>query len=167
MHLCPAMHGTAKLVNPAKNHRRVDQKFKRDLRLCTLCKVVRLMKMVNRTMYSKFELFESWGRAKTALIFPNTSWSGLHCLSIIVDDDQEHHVGEGLRLSAVFPAVADQSNMGAESSTALPTLVSFLSRCQGDRFGFVQLTLPLSPCYPVLLAEDRAFVDFAIPGRPV
>jgi len=74
-------------------------------------------------------------------------------------------VGEGL--GAVFPAVADQSNMGAEDSAAFWTLVSFLSRCQGDRFGFVQLMLPLSPCYPVLLAEDGAFVDFATPGRPV
>ena len=42
-----------------------------------------------------------------------------------VDDDQEHHVGEGL--GAVLPAVADQSNTGA-----FP--VSFLSKCQGDRF---------------------------------
>ena len=86
-------------------------------------------------------------------------------MSIIVDDDQEHHVGEGL--SAVFPAVADQSNMGVEGSATFWTLVSFLSSCQGDCFGFVQLTLPLSPCYPVLLAEDSAFVDFATLGRPV
>ena len=43
----------------------------------------------------------------------------------VVDDDQEHHVGEGL--GAVLPAVADQSFTGAFS-------VSFLSKCQGDRF---------------------------------
>ena len=74
-------------------------------------------------------------------------------------------MGEGL--GAVFPAVADQSNMGVEGSAAFWTLVRFLSRCQGGRFGFVQLMLPLSPCYPVLLTEDSAFVDFATPGRPV
>ena len=33
----------------------------------------------------------------------------------VVDDDQEHHVGEGL--GAVFPAVADQSNTGAFPDT--------------------------------------------------
>ena len=43
----------------------------------------------------------------------------------VVDDDQEHHVGEGL--GAVLPAVADQSNTGA-----FP--VSFLSKCQRDCF---------------------------------
>ena len=47
---------------------------KRGLKLCTLGKVVKLMKMVNRTMYPKFEQFESRGRAKTALIFPNTMY---------------------------------------------------------------------------------------------
>ena len=74
-------------------------------------------------------------------------------------------MGEGL--GAVFPAVADQSNMGTEGSAAFRTLVSFLSRCQGDRFGIVQLTLPLSPRYSVLLTEDSGFVDFATPGRTV
>ena len=33
----------------------------------------------------------------------------------VVDDDQEHHVGEGL--GAVFPAGADQSNTGAFPGT--------------------------------------------------
>ena len=56
------------------------------------------------------------------------------CSSIVVDDDQEHHVGEGL--GGVFPAVADQSNTGAEGSVTFRTVVRFLSRCQGDRFGF-------------------------------
>ena len=87
------------------------------------------------------------------------------CSSIVVDDDQEHHVGEGL--GGVFPAVADQSNTGAEGSVAFRTLVRFLSRCQGDRFGFAQLVLPLSPCYPALLEKGSAFVDFATPGRSV
>jgi len=82
---------------------------------------------------------------------------------VVVDDDQEHHVGEGL--GVVFPAVAHRSNTGARDSAAFRTLVSFLSRCQRDRFGFAPLTLPLSPCYPVLLKEDGAFVDFARPGR--
>ena len=45
----------------------------------------------------------------------------------VVDDDQEHHVGEGL--STEFPAVADQSN-----TVHSWTLVSFLSRCRGDHF---------------------------------
>ena len=141
-------------------------KKKTGLKLCTLGKVVKLMKMVNSTMYPKFEQFESRGRAKTALIFPNKMYKLIRVtLFICHNDDQEHHIGEGL--GAVFPAVADQSNMGEEGSAAFRTLVSFLRRCQGDRFGFVQLTLPLSPCYRVLLAEDSAFVDFATPGRPV
>ena len=73
-------------------------------------------------------------------------------------------------LGAVFPAVADlpdQSNAGADGFPAFRTLVSFLSRCQGDRFGFAQLMLPLSPCYLVLLEDDRAFVDLPMPGRSV
>ena len=67
-------------------------------------------------------------------------------------------------LGAVFPTVADQSN---HVKKALQTLVIFLSRCQGDHFGFAQLMLPLSPCYPVWLKKDSAFVDFAMPGRLV
>ena len=84
---------------------------------------------------------------------------------MVVDDDQEHHVGKGS--GVVFPAVADQSNRGAGDSAASRTLVSFLSRCQRDRFEFAPLTLPLSPWYPVLLKEDSVFVDFATPGRSV
>ena len=94
MHLRPAMHGMAKLVNLAKNHQTVGKKFKGDLELCTLCKVVKLMKMVK----GKVEQFESWDWVKTALILPNTSWPGLRCSSVIVDDDQEHHMdGRGIR----------------------------------------------------------------------
>ena len=52
-------------------------------------------------------------------------------------------------------------------SVAFRTLVNFLSRCQGNRFGFAQLMLPLSSCYPVLLQKGSAFVDFATPGRSV
>ena len=48
------------------------------------------------------------------------SWIKESCRSsIVVDDDQEHHVGEGL--GAVFPAAADQSNTGAEGSVAFRT----------------------------------------------
>ena len=54
-------------MNPAKNHQRVDKKFKGDLALCSLCRVVQLMKMVNRTMYPKFEQLEPRDRAKTTL----------------------------------------------------------------------------------------------------
>ena len=85
------------------------------------------------------------------------------CSYVVVDDDQEHHARE--RLGVVFMAVADQSNTGTKGCAAFRTLVSFLSRCQGDLVGFAQLTLPLSPCYPVLLEEDSVFVDFATPGR--
>ena len=74
-------------------------------------------------------------------------------------------MGEGL--GAVFPAVADQCSTGMEGSATFWTLVSFLSRCQGDHFGFAHLMLPLGPCYPVLLEEDSAFVDFAMPGKSV
>ena len=87
------------------------------------------------------------------------------CSSIVADDDQEHHLGKGL--GAVFPAAADQSNTGAEGSVAFRTLVSFLSRCQEYRFGFAQLTLPQSPCYPGLLEKGSAFVDFATPSRSI
>ena len=101
--------------------------------------------------------------AETVHIF---SWIHESCRSsIVVDDNQDHPVGEGL--GAVFPAAADQSNTGAEGSVAFWTLVSFLSRCQGDHFEFAQLTLPLSPCYPVFLEKGSAFVDFATPGRSV
>ena len=63
--------------------------------------------------------------------------------------------------------MADQSSTGIEGSATFWTLVSFLSRCQGDRFGFAHLMLPVGPCNPVLLEEDSAFVDFAMPGESV
>ena len=63
--------------------------------------------------------------------------------------------------------MADQSSTGMKGSATFWTLVSFLGRCQGDRFGFAHLMLPLGPPYPVLLEEDSAFVDFATPGKSV
>ena len=59
-------------------------------------------------------------------------------------------MGEGL--SAAFPAVADQSNTGAFPDTG--EVLEQVSRTSLS-IGFVQLTLPLSPCYPVLLEEDN------------
>ena len=75
----------------------------------------------------------------------------------VVDDDQEHHVGEGLGA-----AVADQSNTSASPDTG-----KFLEQVSRRSLstGFAQLTLPLSPCYPLLLEKDNAFLDFARPGR--
>ena len=78
----------------------------------------------------------------------------------VVDDDQKHHVGEGL--GAVFPVAADQSNTGAFRDTG--EFLEQVSR-RSLSIGFAQLTLPLSPCYPLLLEKDNAFVDFATPGR--
>ena len=63
--------------------------------------------------------------------------------------------------------LADQSSTGMKGFATFWTLVSFLSRCQGDRFGFAHLMLPLGPRYPVLCEEDSAFVDFAMPGKSV
>ena len=50
-------------------------------------------------------------------------------------------------------------------SVAFRTLVNFLSRCQGNRFGFAQLMLPLSSCYPVLLEKGSAFFLLRQVGR--
>ena len=44
------------------------------------------------------------------------------------------------------------SELYSIGSVAFRTLVNFLSRCQGNRFGFAQLMLPLCSCYPVLLS---------------
>ena len=60
----------------------------------------------------------------------------------VVDDDQEHHVGEGLGA-----AVADRSN-----TSAFPDAGEFLEQVsrRSLSIGFAQLTLPLSPCYQCL-----------------
>ena len=44
---------------------------------------------------------------------------------------------------------------GAKGSSTLRTLVSFLSRCQGDRFGFAQLTHPQSTLADILFCSAR------------
>ena len=53
--------------------------------------------------------------------------------------------------------------IGAHSRT-LDEFLEQVSR-RSLSIGFAQLTLPLSPCYPLLLEKDNAFVDFATPGR--
>ena len=61
--------------------------------------------------------------------------------------------GEGC--SAVCPAVADQSNMGAEGSIAFRALVSFLGSHGKDiTSALKQLASFLRFCYSVLLEED-------------
>lgn len=48
--------------------------------------------------------------------------------------------------SAVRLSVVDQSNAGAEGSTAFLTLVNFLSKWQGVQFGLAQFAIPLLIC---------------------
>ena len=77
-------------------------------------------------------------------------------------DQHKHHKYKEKGFSAVCPAVADQSNTGAEGSTAFRALVNFLGSHGKDiTLALKQLAFFLRFCYSVLLEEDFTFVDFA------
>ena len=70
--------------------------------------------------------------------------------------------GEGF--CAVCPAVADQSNVGAEGSTRFRALVNFMGSHVNDitlALHVKQLAFFLRFCYSFLLEKDITFVDFA------